>query len=122
MFKCLGMSFQVAVLKSDGKTLEAGSWVTTESSPQDLSLQPQNVVTYHVSENGETLVQEALTQEEGTEGEQAFAQIAIGGYETAREFSVVEQTAEEIHSTATALRYKRLTLLTSLVLLLCMWK
>ncbi|MCJ8734954.1 hypothetical protein PDJAM_G00241230 [Pangasius djambal] len=98
----VGNSLQVAVLKSDGKTLEAGSWVAAESAGQDSSLQPQNVVTYHVSENGETLVQEALTQEEAAESEQEFAQIAISAYETAREFSVVEQAAEEIHSTATA--------------------
>lgn len=98
-------SFQVAVLKSDGKTLETGSWVTAEAPGQDSSLQPQNVVTYHVSENGPTLVQETLTQEEAAEGEQEFAQIAISGYGTAREFSVVEQTAEELHSTATAYRY-----------------
>lgn len=97
--------FQVAVLKSDGKTLEAGSWVTAESAGQDTSLQPQNVVTYHVSETGETLVQEALAQEEAAEGEQEFAQIAISAYETAREFSVVEQAAEEIHNTATTYRY-----------------
>lgn len=62
-------------------------------------------MTYHVSENGETLVQEALTQEEAAEGEQEFAQIAISTYATAREFSVMEQAAEEIHSTATAYRY-----------------
>ncbi|XP_047655797.1 zinc finger protein 335 isoform X4 [Tachysurus fulvidraco] len=97
----VGNSLQVAVLKSDGKTLEAGSWVTAEAAGQDPSLQPQNVVTYHVTENGETLVQEALTQEEAAEGEQEFAQIAISAYETAREFSVVEQSAEEIHNTAT---------------------
>ncbi|KAI5095033.1 zinc finger protein 335 isoform X2 [Silurus meridionalis] len=96
----VGNSLQVAVLKSDGKTLEAGSWVEAESAGQDSSLQPQNVVTYHVSENGETLVQEALTQEEAAEGEQEFAQIAISAYETAREFSVVEQASEEIHTTA----------------------
>lgn len=98
----VGNSLQVAVLKSDGKTLEAGPWVTAESAGQDSSLQPQNIVTYHVSENGETLVQEALTQEEAAEGEQEFAQIAISTYATAREFSVMEQAAEEIHSTATA--------------------
>lgn len=93
------------MLKSNGKTLEAGSWVTAEAAGQDSSLEPQNVVTYHVSENGETLVQEAQTQEEAAEGEQEFAQIAISAYETGREFSVVEEAAEEIHSTATAYRY-----------------
>lgn len=103
------------MLKSDGKTLEAGSWV---AASQDASLQPQNVVTYHVSENGETLVQEALTQEEAAEGEQEFAQIAISAYETTREFNVMEQAAEEIGSTATAYRYSRLALPTSPALLL----
>lgn len=98
-------SFQVAVLKSDGKTLETGSWVTADAPGQDSSIQPQNIVTYHVSENGQTLVQEVLTEEEAAEGEQEFAQIAISAYGTARDFSVVEQTAEEIHSTATAYRY-----------------
>lgn len=106
------------MLKSDGKTLEAGSWITAETGGQDASLQAQNVVTYHVSENGEALVQEALTQEEAAEGEPEFAQIAISAYETAREFGVVEQTAEEIHSTATAYRYSWLALPASPVLLL----
>uniref|UniRef100_A0A4W4GCK8 C2H2-type domain-containing protein n=1 Tax=Electrophorus electricus TaxID=8005 RepID=A0A4W4GCK8_ELEEL len=57
----VGNSVQVAVLKSDGETLEAGSWPTTGQGTQGSSTQPQKVVTFHVSENGETtLVQEAF--------------------------------------------------------------
>ncbi|XP_062854809.1 zinc finger protein 335-like [Trichomycterus rosablanca] len=94
-------SLQVTVLKSDEKTLD-GSWAAVETEGQDLSSQPQKIVTFHVSENGETLVQEALAQVEAAEGDQEFTQIAISTYDAAEEFSVVEQTAEEIHSTATA--------------------
>ncbi|XP_007231995.3 zinc finger protein 335 isoform X3 [Astyanax mexicanus] len=102
----VGNSLQVAVLKSDGKTLEAGSWSGAESADQSSSLQQHKVVTFHVSENGETLVQEAFEavaeEEAGGEGGQEFTQIAISAYESAGEFSLVEQAAEEIHSTGPA--------------------
>ncbi|XP_030639733.1 zinc finger protein 335-like [Chanos chanos] len=99
----VGNSLQVAVLKSDGKTLEAGSWAGTSSAGQGSSLQPQKVVTFHVAENGETLVQEAFeTAVAGTDGGSEITQIAIAGYESAGDFNVVEQTAEEINSSGTA--------------------
>lgn len=98
-FCLLSSCVQVTVLKSDDKILE-GSWATVQTEGQDLSSQSQKIVTFHVSENGETLVQEALAQVEAAEGEQEFTQIAISTYDAAEEFSVVEQAAEEIHSTA----------------------
>ncbi|KAL6458907.1 hypothetical protein MHYP_G00323790 [Metynnis hypsauchen] len=105
----VGNSLQVAVLKSDGKTLETDSWSEAESADHSSSLQPQKVVTFHVSENGETLVQEAfetvdgaVTEEEAAGGGQEFTQIAISSFESAGEFSVVQQAAEEIQSTGTA--------------------
>ncbi|XP_026851321.2 zinc finger protein 335 isoform X2 [Electrophorus electricus] len=107
----VGNSVQVAVLKSDGETLEAGSWPTTGQGTQGSSTQPQKVVTFHVSENGETtLVQEAFETVEGAaaeegvggEGGQEFTQIAISAYESTGEFSVVEQAVEGIHCTGTA--------------------
>ncbi|XP_066499355.1 uncharacterized protein [Hoplias malabaricus] len=106
----VGNSLQVAVLKSDGKTLKASSWSGADSGDQSSSLQPQKVVTFHLSDSGETLVQEAFAtvaetvaeEEETAEGGQEFTQIAISTYESAGEFSVVEQAAEEIQSTSTA--------------------
>ncbi|XP_051524700.1 zinc finger protein 335-like isoform X3 [Myxocyprinus asiaticus] len=93
---------QVAVLKTDGKTLENGSWPGAGSGGQ-----PQKIVTFHVSENGDTLVQEAfetatgtVEQEEATGVSQEVAEIGISTYE-GEDFSVVEQAAEEIPATGT---------------------
>lgn len=72
----------MAVLKSEGKALENG--------------QAQKVVTFHVSENGETVLQEAYEAANSETGE--LTQIAIEDYEGGGEFSVVEQTAEENNS------------------------
>nr|XP_015220660.1 PREDICTED: zinc finger protein 335 isoform X1 [Lepisosteus oculatus] len=92
-----GNSLQVAVLKSD----EAGGLEGEEvGSAQQPPAQPQKVVTFHVSEHGETLVQEAFAPGP-TEAGTGIAQIAISAYPGAGDFSVVEQTAEEIHSTST---------------------
>ena len=86
-------------MKSDGRALEAGSWTGLASAPG----QPQKVVTFHVSENGETVVQEAYEAASAETGE--LAQIAIEAYEGVEDFSVVEQAAEEIHSTDPGYRY-----------------
>ncbi|XP_057212436.1 zinc finger protein 335-like isoform X2 [Triplophysa rosa] len=89
---------QVAVLKTDGKTLETGTWSTASSGGQGSSLQSQKIVTFHVSENGDTLVQEAFETATGTVEQEEVAdvsQIGIETYETA-DFSVVEQASEEI--------------------------
>uniref|UniRef100_W5MIX1 Zinc finger protein 335 n=1 Tax=Lepisosteus oculatus TaxID=7918 RepID=W5MIX1_LEPOC len=95
-----GNSLQVAVLKSD----EAGGLEGEEvGSAQQPPAQPQKVVTFHVSEHGETLVQEAFAPGP-TEAGTGIAQIAISAYPGAGDFSVVEQTAEEIHSTSTVYR------------------
>lgn len=103
---CLDQSLhssQVAVLKTDGKTLETGAWPGAGSGSE-----PQKIVTFHVSENGDTLVQEAfeaatgaVEQEETTDVSQEVTQIGIGAYEGA-DFSVVEQATDE-----TAHRYYR---------------
>uniref|UniRef100_UPI003AABC951 uncharacterized protein znf335 n=1 Tax=Centroberyx gerrardi TaxID=166262 RepID=UPI003AABC951 len=87
----VGNSLQVAVLKSDGKALEGGTWSGVTSAPG----QSQKVVTFHVSENGETVVQEAYEAATSEAGE--LTQIAIEAYEGGGDFSVVEQAAEEIH-------------------------
>lgn len=87
-------------MKPDGKTLE-GSWTGADSGSEGSSLQPQKIVTFHVSENGDTLVQEAfetatgtVEQEETMDVSQEVTQIGIGTYEGA-DFSVVEQASEE---------------------------
>ncbi len=83
---------QVAVVKSDGKALEKGTWSTVTTAPG----QAQNVVTFHVSENGETVLQEAY--EAATSGTGELTQIAIEAYEGGGDFSVVEQAAEDNNS------------------------
>lgn len=83
---------QVAVLKSDGKALEKGTWSTVTAA----SGQAQKILTFHVSENGETVLQEAYEAATSETGE--LTHIAIEGYEGGGDFSVVEQAAEEIRS------------------------
>lgn len=58
--------------------------------------QAQKVVTFHLSENGETVLQEAYEAATSETGE--LTQIAIESYEGGGEFSVVEQAAEEDQS------------------------
>lgn len=89
----------MAVLKSDGsaevKALDKGVW----SAVSEASGQAQKVVTFHVSENGETILQEAYEAATSEAGE--LTQIAIEAYEGEGDFSVVEQVeqaTEEIQS------------------------
>lgn len=77
------------MLKSEGKALEKGTWSTVTSEPG----QPQKVVTFHVSENGETVLQEEYEATASDTGE--LTQIAIETYEGEGDFSVVEQAPEE---------------------------
>ncbi|XP_056279835.1 zinc finger protein 335 isoform X3 [Pseudoliparis swirei] len=88
----VGNALQVAVLNSNGKALEKGTWSTVTTA----SGQAPKVVTFHVSENGETVLQEAFEAATNEAGE--LTQISIESYEGEGEFSVVEQAAEEIHS------------------------
>ncbi|CAL8368404.1 unnamed protein product [Lota lota] len=78
----VGNSLQVAVMKSDSKAPDGST---------------QKVVTFHVSESGDTVMQEAF-EEAGAMETTELAQIAIEAYEAGGEFSVVEQSAEEINS------------------------
>lgn len=55
--------------------------------------QTQKVVTFHVSENGETVLQEAYESTASDTGE--VTQIAIEAYEGGEEFTVVEQNTED---------------------------
>lgn len=77
------------MLKSEGKVLDKGTWSTVTTAPG----QAQKVVTFHLSENGETVLQEAYEAATSETGE--LTQIAIEAYEGGGEFSVVEQAAEE---------------------------
>ncbi|TNN82896.1 Zinc finger protein 335 [Liparis tanakae] len=88
----VGNALQVAVLNSDGKALEKGTWSTVTTA----SGQASKVVTFHVSENGETVLQEAFEAATNEAGE--LTRIAIESYDGDGDFSVVEQAAEEIHS------------------------
>ncbi|XP_061540907.1 zinc finger protein 335-like isoform X5 [Phycodurus eques] len=91
----VGNALQVAVLKSDGsaevKALEKETWSAVSAAPG----QAHKVVTVHVSENGETVLQEAYAAEP-----EEIAQIAIETYADDGEFNVVEQVqvTEEVQS------------------------
>ncbi|XP_038139014.1 zinc finger protein 335-like [Cyprinodon tularosa] len=90
----VGNSLQVAVLKSEGSEAEeaAVSALTVASG------QGQKIMTFHVSENGETVLQEAYQAAASETGE--LTHIAIESYEEGGEFNVVEEPAGEIHSPA----------------------
>ena len=57
----------------------------------------QKVVTFHVSESGDTVMQEAF-EEAGAMETTELAQIAMEAYEAGGDFSVVEQAVEQINS------------------------
>lgn len=83
------LSLQVAVLKSEGKSVEKGPLRAVTVAP----CQAQKIMTVHVTENGETVVQEAYEATTTETGE--IAHFAIETYEDGGEFSVVEQPDEE---------------------------
>lgn len=90
-----GDSVQVAVLNPENQE-EQGMW-TIASEPGTASTTPgetQKIVTVHVSENGETVLQEAY--EAATS--ETVAQVAIEAFEGGADFSVVEQAAEDEHT------------------------
>ncbi|KAJ8358600.1 hypothetical protein SKAU_G00151250 [Synaphobranchus kaupii] len=90
----VGNSLQVAVLKSEGDTLEGAL------GEAGMTGKAQNVVSFHVAENGEALVREAF-ESGAVEATGDIGHIAINAYQSTTDFSVVEQVGEEIHSTAT---------------------
>lgn len=79
------------MLKSDGKAVDKGAVSAVSAAPG----QPQNIVTFHVSENGETVLQEAYEAATSEAGD--LTHITIEAYEGGGDFSVVEQ-AGEIHN------------------------
>lgn len=87
----VGNPLQVAVLNPDGK--EKGMWTVTSASRTDSG---SKIVTVHVSENGETVLQEAYEAANSESGQ--VDQITIGDFEGEGDFSVVEQAAEDVHS------------------------
>ncbi|MEQ2199583.1 hypothetical protein XENOCAPTIV_003902, partial [Xenoophorus captivus] len=82
----------VAVLKSQGSEAEGGAVSALTVAPN----QGQKIMTFHVSENGEAVLQEAYEAASSDTGE--LTHIAIETYEDGEEFSVVEEPAGEIHS------------------------
>ncbi|XP_047224782.1 zinc finger protein 335-like [Girardinichthys multiradiatus] len=88
----VGNSLQVAVLKSQGSEAEGGAVSALTVAPS----QGQKIMTFHVSENGEAVLQEAYEAASSDTGE--LTHIAIETYEDGEEFSVVEEPAGEIHS------------------------
>ncbi|KAM4571933.1 zinc finger protein 335-like [Fundulus diaphanus] len=90
----VGDSLQVAVLKPEGSEVERAAVSAVTVAP----CQGQKIMTFHVSENGEAVLQEAYEAATSETGE--LTHIAIGTYEDGGEFSVVEESAGEIHSPA----------------------
>lgn len=82
------------MLKSEGSEGEGGTVGALTVAPG----QGQKIMTFHVSENGEAVLQEAYEAAASEAGE--LTHIAIGSYEDAGEFSVVEEPAGEVHSPA----------------------
>uniref|UniRef100_A0A8C6PV19 Zinc finger protein 335 n=1 Tax=Nothobranchius furzeri TaxID=105023 RepID=A0A8C6PV19_NOTFU len=81
----VGNSVQVAVLQSEGKPGEKSTLRAVTLDPS----QAQKIMTVHVNENGETVLQEAYEAATSETGE--ITHIAIGAYEDGGDFSVVEQ-------------------------------
>ncbi|XP_034028169.1 zinc finger protein 335-like isoform X2 [Thalassophryne amazonica] len=83
---------QVTVLKAEDKALEKGAWSAVTSVP----VQSQKLVTLHVSENGETVLQEAYQAATCEKAE--LSQITVQACEGGGDFPVEELATEEIHS------------------------
>uniref|UniRef100_A0A1A8BZR7 Zinc finger protein 335 n=2 Tax=Nothobranchius TaxID=28779 RepID=A0A1A8BZR7_NOTKA len=88
----VGNSVQVAVLQSEGKPGEKSTLRAVTLDPS----QAQKIMTVHVNENGETVLQEAYEAATSETGE--ITHIAIGAYEDGGDFSVVEQPASPGYS------------------------
>ncbi|XP_077588252.1 zinc finger protein 335-like isoform X1 [Stigmatopora nigra] len=90
----VGNTLQVAVLKPDGstevKSLEKETWSTVAAAAPG---QTHKVMTVHVSENGEAVLQEAYDAEM-----EEIPQVAMETYTDEGVFSVVEQVTEEVQS------------------------
>ncbi|XP_043382575.1 zinc finger protein 335 isoform X3 [Chelonia mydas] len=94
-------SLQVAVVKSDGSGAAQAPKVPSqqeEGADLDPTGQQQKVVTLHVAEHGEALVQEAY--EEATLGSAELQQITIPFGSTA-EYSIITPVSEEIQAPQT---------------------
>ncbi|XP_043351817.1 zinc finger protein 335 isoform X11 [Dermochelys coriacea] len=94
-------SLQVAVVKSDGSGAAQAPKVPSqqeEGADLDPNGQQQKVVTLHVAEHGEALVQEAY--EEATLGSAELQQITIPFGGTA-EYSIITPVSEEIQAPQT---------------------
>ncbi|KAM9120867.1 zinc finger protein 335 isoform 2-T2 [Pangshura tecta] len=91
-------SLQVAVVKSDGSGVAQAPEAQSqreEEADLDSTGQQQKVVTLHVAEHGEALVQEAY--EEATLGSSELQQITIPFGSTA-EYSIITPVSEEIQA------------------------
>ncbi|XP_074867943.1 zinc finger protein 335 isoform X2 [Carettochelys insculpta] len=94
-------SLQVAVVKSDGSGTAQASEAQSQQEEEaelDSTRQQQKVVTLHVAEHGEALVQE--TYEEATLASSELQQITIPFGSTA-EYSIITPVSEEIQAPET---------------------
>uniref|UniRef100_A0A8C4VTU0 Zinc finger protein 335 n=1 Tax=Gopherus evgoodei TaxID=1825980 RepID=A0A8C4VTU0_9SAUR len=94
-------SLQVAVVKSDGSGVAQAPKAQSQQEEEadlDSTGQQQKVVTLHVAEHGEALVQEA--NEEATLGSSELQQITIPFGSTA-EYSIITPVSEEIQAPET---------------------
>ncbi|XP_007910520.2 zinc finger protein 335 [Callorhinchus milii] len=88
-------SMQVAVLKSDGTAQDPSSQESQNPEEEPFAMSPQHmVVTLHVDEQSETVVQEAY--ETTTIDASEIPQVPINPFTNGTEYNIVTQGSEEI--------------------------
>ncbi|XP_078093148.1 zinc finger protein 335-like [Mustelus asterias] len=93
-------SLQVAVLKSDSTVQDQSSQESQNQEEEQLTVSPQHkIVTLHVGEHGETVVQEMY--EATTIESSGIPQVTINPYTNGTEYNIVTPGSEEMqHATA----------------------
>ncbi|XP_048464547.1 zinc finger protein 335-like [Rhincodon typus] len=93
-------SLQVAVLKSDSTVQDQTSQEPQNREEEQLTMSPQHkIVTLHVGEHGETVVQEMY--ETTTIESSGIPQVTINPYTNGTEYNVVTPGSEEMQHAAT---------------------
>eukprot|EP00061_Rhincodon_typus_P007355 g28970.t1 len=94
------MPTQVAVLKSDSTVQDQTSQEPQNREEEQLTMSPQHkIVTLHVGEHGETVVQEMY--ETTTIESSGIPQVTINPYTNGTEYNVVTPGSEEMQHAAT---------------------
>ncbi|XP_067904603.1 zinc finger protein 335-like [Heterodontus francisci] len=93
-------SLQVAVLKSDSTVQDQSSQESQNCDEEQLTMSPQHkIVTLHVGEHGETVVQEMY--ETTTIESSGIPQVTINPYANSTEYNIVTPGSEEMQHATT---------------------